>query len=90
MKQWGRNKIVQHLRLNQVSDYCIKKGLSEIDQDEYFSVLKKQAEKKWHELRTNKSVAIRRLKVQRYLLQKGYETALINDALAEINTPSDE
>jgi regulatory protein len=90
IKQWGRNKIVQHLRLNQVSDYCIKKGLSEIGQEEYFSVLKRQAEKKWHELRATKSITIRRLKVQRYLLQKGFEYGLINGALTEINTASDD
>lgn len=84
MKQWGRQKIVQALKLQQVSDYCIKKAMKEIDGNEYEQTLKKLAEKKWHELRAERKSLMKRAKVYRYLLQKGYETDMINDVLKEI------
>jgi regulatory protein len=84
LKKWGRIKIRQHLKQNKVSDYCIKKALTEIDGDTYLLVLKKLADQKWTSLKTEKNMFARRSKVSRYLLQKGYETDLINDVLQEI------
>src|SRR5690606_5982087 len=51
MKQWGRQKILQQLKLNKISEYCIKKAMTEIDEDEYMQVLQKLAERKWQELK---------------------------------------
>ncbi|HRO42660.1 MAG TPA: regulatory protein RecX [Flavipsychrobacter sp.] len=86
MKQWGRNKIIQTLKLQGVSSYCITKALTEIDQVEYANVLKKLGEKKWQELRSERSHLNKKGKFIRYLLQKGYETDLINDFYKEIST----
>src|SRR6185295_8111333 len=41
MKQWGKEKIKQGLRLRKVSDYCIKKAFTEIDPGEYEKALHK-------------------------------------------------
>jgi regulatory protein len=54
IKRWGRIKIRQHLKADQVSDYCIKKAMLEIDGDEYTTVLLRLAEKKWNELEREK------------------------------------
>lgn len=35
IKKWGRFKIRQHLKHNQISEYCIKKGMEEIDEELY-------------------------------------------------------
>jgi regulatory protein len=35
MKQWGRVKIRYELKQKHISEYCIKKGLKEIDEEEY-------------------------------------------------------
>ena len=86
VKQWGKNKIVYALRQNKVSDYCIKKGLSEIDSIDYLEALAKLAAKKWHELRAEKTKLVRKVKLQRYLLQKGFENDLIKDVISEIIT----
>lgn len=83
MKQWGKRKIIEQLKFQQVSEYCIKKGLSEIDESEYFDTAKKLAEKKLNEVRGGKEY-IRKQKVYRYLTQKGYESQVINSALNEI------
>ncbi len=87
MKQWGRVKIVQQLKLNEVSEYCIKKALTEIDPDEYYSTLLRLADKKWQELKGEKNIFIKKKKAYNYLLQKGYEYSLINEAVNEILNP---
>lgn len=85
LKQWGRNKIIQHLKFQQVSSYCINKALTEIDPEEYSSTLRKLAERKWIELKAEKNPFARRMRVLRYLQQKGYETGLSQEVLQEIS-----
>ena len=84
MKHWGRVKIITQLKAKRVSEYCIKKALTEIDPREYFATLCRLTEKKLQELSSEKKDHIRKFKLTRYLLQKGYESSLINDALTEI------
>ncbi len=84
MKQWGRNKIVQQLKFQQVSDYCIKKALTEIDEDDYWAAARYLAEKKKNELRTEKNHYTKKQKVYRYLYQKGYESNLIYETIKEL------
>lgn len=84
MKQWGRKKIVQQLKLKKVSDYCIKKGLSEIDNEEYIKVLYKIASKKVPELRKERNIFAKKAKMQRFLLQKGYEQDIVAEVIKEL------
>lgn len=84
LKKWGRNKIIQSLKQQQVSAYCIRKALTEIDPDEYLNTLAKLAAKKWQELKSERGPLIKKAKLFRYLLQKGYEHDLINDIYKEI------
>lgn len=84
MKQWGRLKIIQQLKLQKVSDYCIKKAMTEIDPNEYYETLKKLTEKKWAELKSEKMLPIKKNKTFRYMAQKGYESSLITEAINEI------
>jgi len=81
---WGKTKIIQHLKLNKISDYCIRKGLSEIDPYEYDRSLQRLASRKWEELRKEKSLLARKSKVLRYMLQKGYEADLVQDVIKEL------
>ncbi len=82
MKQWGKEKIKQQLKLRKISDYCIKKAMTEIDAEDYDRTLKKLASKKAEELRKERSIPTRKLKLYRYLIQKGYERDLV---MTEIN-----
>jgi regulatory protein len=84
MKQWGRRKIVEQLKFQQVSDYCIKKALTEIDEEEYIETLKTLAEKKLKELKSEKNIFTRKQKIYRYLVQKGYESELAGETINEI------
>lgn len=78
MKHWGRLKIKQALKQHQVSDYCIKAGLSEIDEDDYQKTLHKLAEQKWDSLNKEKNKFNKMAKTRNFLLQKGYEADLIH------------
>jgi regulatory protein len=83
IKQWGRKKIMMELKQKQVSAYCIKKGMAEIDDDDYITVLHKLAEKKYQSLRGETDMK-RKYKTMQYLLQRGFESELIQDALKQI------
>jgi regulatory protein len=83
IKNWGRKKIIQHLKQKQVSEYCIRKGLEEIDETEYTLVLQKHLQQKKKELSSEKNIWIRKQKIVRYLLGKGFEQELIYEQLNE-------
>ena len=86
IKHWGRNKIIQQLKLKKISDYCIKKGMSEIDEEVYENTLFKIAEKKWQELRTERNSRTKQVKLFRFLLQRGFETNFINTTINNLIT----
>jgi regulatory protein len=81
MKQWGRVKIVHALKEKRVSQYCIHKALGEIDEAPYLLALKKLASRKWASLQKEKNLYMRSHKTKMYLMQKGYETSHIQQAL---------
>lgn len=85
LKKWGRRKIMQGLKAKRISDYCIKKGMKEIDPETYWENLLHLTEKK---LRTEKerNPFARKQKITRFLQGKGYEADLITDALKTLET----
>lgn len=84
LKGWGRNKIVAHLKLQNVSEYCIKKGLQEIDEEEYLNTLERLMCKKLLELRSERDHFRKRAKLYAYLLQKGYESRIITEVYQKL------
>ncbi|HET7115195.1 MAG TPA: regulatory protein RecX [Hanamia sp.] len=81
MKQWGKNKIKQSLKFKQVSEYCIKKALKEIDEREYEKTFQKLTEQKLKTLKSEKNIFIKKRKLQDFLLMKGYETGMIREVV---------
>jgi len=82
LKQWGKVRIRYQLKQKHVSDYCIKKALAAIDEEEYSQTLARLAEQKWESLKEEENVLTRKQKLQSFLQQKGYEIDLIK-AVAE-------
>jgi regulatory protein len=82
-KQWGRKKILVELKQRQISAYCIKKGMEEIDGEAYDKTLYNLAEKKYASLKGEQYLK-RKYKTMQYLLQKGYEPEFIQDAVEQI------
>jgi len=80
-KNWGRIKIKYELKQKQVSDYCIKKALLQIEEEEYLKTLDKLAAAKLNLLKAEKNIFVKKKKLQNYLQQKGYEVDLIKDVI---------
>lgn len=80
-KKWGRVKISHALKQKQVSAYCIKKALKQIDDEEYLKVLQKHFEAKLKTLKSEKNIFIKKRKLQDYLMQKGFESNLIREMM---------
>jgi len=76
IKKWGRRKIISELKKKQISINYINTGIKEIDTDVYLDILRKQLYKKWKEIK-EKNHLKRKKKIVNYLLQKGFESALI-------------
>jgi len=84
MKQWGKVKIKQALKFKQVSEYCIRKALKEIEGNEYEKTFQKLAEQKLKTLKGEKNIFIKKRKLQDFLMHKGFETNMIHDAVNQV------
>ena len=84
VKDWGRIKIKYELKKHQVSEYCIKQALLNISEEEYQQKLEKLAAIKLKSLKGEKNEFIKKKKLQSYLMQKGYESFLINECLQKM------
>ena len=80
IKHWGRVKIKYELKQKQVSEYCIKKALKQIDNEEYLKVLGKLAKEKYASLKSEQYL-IRKKKTMDYLMQRGFEMELIRTVI---------
>lgn len=80
IKKWGRIKIKIELKQKRVSDYCIKKALSQIDDEEYIKTLKRLLELKQKLIKEKHPIKLK-YKLLNYLASKGYEKDLIMDVL---------
>jgi len=83
IKRWGRNKIVQELKLRRISAYDIKKGLKEIDEEEYDKTIATLIEKKLHDYRSEKNPYVLKSKVAKFLMTRGFEGELVWSQLNE-------
>ncbi len=83
-KQWGRVKIKYQLKQKQVSEYCIKKALKIIDEDDYLQILQKLFDQKLKTLKGEKNIFIKKRKLQDFLMQKGFETDLVRELLGNL------
>ena len=85
MNQWGRKKIEFELKQKHVSEYCIRKGLKEINDMDYRNTLEKLGKQKWEQLEDEQDVFTRRKKLSDYLLQKGYEYSYIAEIVSSVS-----
>jgi regulatory protein len=84
IKQWGRIKIKQALKQKQISTYCIQKALASINEADYRNTAMKIINQKLLTLKAEKNQYIKSRKLQLYMLQKGFETDLVNECLSQL------
>jgi regulatory protein len=80
IKRWGRIKIKEWLKAKGISEYCIRKGLQEVDARDYHAALLSLIEKRAAK-ETEKNEYKRKHKIAAYLIGKGYEPDLVWEAL---------
>ena len=85
VKKWGKIKILRGLQQHNISPYCIKKGMQEIDEDEYIETLQVLLEKK-NSLLTETNDFKRKAKLANYAAGKGYEPSLIWDLIKTLSS----
>jgi regulatory protein len=83
INEWGKKKISNALKEKQVSSDIIDKALNTIDDNDYQEKLGELTQKKFESLKGEQNMT-RKKKTMEYMLQKGYESQLIMQALAEI------
>lgn len=88
-KKWGRIKINAALQQKRVSAYNIRKGLTVIEETAYRKCLLQLASAKWKSIKSEQWIN-RMAKTTNYLLQKGYESNLIQDAIIQIRSKEKE
>ncbi len=89
IKKWGRVKIIYALKQKRVSPVNIKYALKEIDDVNYKAILMRLAETKWKLLK-NEQYLNRQAKTSQYLINKGYEPALVQEAIQQIRKAAKE
>jgi regulatory protein len=85
VKEWGRQKIAYELKLKGLSARNIQTGLAEIDDETYQATLSELLRKKAATLRKD-SPLVRKQKLARFAIGKGYEPDLVWDLLANFTS----
>lgn len=83
MKKWGRVRIIKELKFRVDSDNLVRAALKEIDEQEYWDTLVYLAEKKVGEMKEKDSFK-RKMKLYQFLVYKGYESDLVQQAIDDL------
>lgn len=83
IKKWGKNRIVNELKLRQVSKFNIKSALAEINDEDYHRTLDELAKKRMTQI-SETNVQKKRKKLADYLLYRGWESNLVYEKLKEL------
>jgi regulatory protein len=83
IKNWGRSRISYELKQKRVSEYCIKKALKEINEEEYLEKAKKMTKAKYAALK-GEQYLIRKKKTIDYMISKGYESSVVLNTMKEL------
>lgn len=80
IKGWGKKKITLALKQKDISEYCIRKGLLQIDQREYLDYLSNITEKTFAK-HSGLQEYQRNAKTAQYIIGRGFEATLVWDEL---------
>jgi len=83
IKHWGKTRIINELKLRNISQYNINTALREITSEEYEETFDTVSNKHWQSI-TEKNVQKRRKKFCDFLLRKGFESHLIYQKMKEL------
>lgn len=81
IKRWGRMKITRELKQKDVSAYCIRKALTEIEEEEYVATLEAELERRNRIEKKGLHPYLKRRKLADYMFQRGYESGMTWEAI---------
>lgn len=76
INKWGKVRIRQELKKRQISDYCIRKGMEEIPEEDYFRQAEEVIRQKNERLKEPDDFK-RHSKLAAYAIRRGYESELV-------------
>jgi len=76
IKKWGRTRILRELKMRDISSYCIRKAMKEIEEDEYQKTLKELLRKRANLIRDNNVFVLKR-KIVQHAIRRGFEPELV-------------
>ncbi len=80
IKKWGKIKIKIELKKRKISDYCIRKAMQEIPDNDYTHTLEQLIVKKSKDVK-DKKAEVRNHKIAQYAISRGFESDLVWDIL---------
>jgi regulatory protein len=83
MKKWGKKRIVNELKLRNISRFNIHSALKEIPENEYADTLDALAQKRLGEIK-ERHPQKRKKKLADYLLYRGWESHLVYAKIREL------
>ena len=86
--KFGRTRIRRELEMRGISDYCIRKAMTEIGEEDYLRTLREVIEKKSGRLKEPDEF-VRKGKVAQYAIKRGFESNLVWEVLGKPEGKSD-
>lgn len=87
IKHWGKSRIVNELKMRNISQYNINAALQEIDDDDYLESFDTIALRQWNSISEPNPIK-KRKKFCDFLLRKGYETDLVYEKMRKLEQDS--
>lgn len=85
IKNWGKQRIKNELKLRNISNYNINSALKEINEEAYLQTLETLSTKKLQLIKET-NLLKKKSKLANYLISKGFETTLVFNHLNTIFT----
>lgn len=83
-KKWGKRRIVNELKLREISKYNIGLALKEISETEYMATFHALADKRLAQLTSETNLQKKRKNLADYLLYRGWESGLVYEKVREL------
>ena len=83
IKKWGKNRILQELKVRDISSFNIKLGMKEISEDNYQKTFYELFEKRRREVKQLTKTEQKK-KIFSYMSYRGWENSKIYDALRDL------
>ncbi|KRB54089.1 regulatory protein RecX [Flavobacterium sp. Root186] len=83
IKNWGKIRITNELKLRNISSTNIKIALKEISAEEYIETFENLSERCWNNIQEKNNLK-KRKKFCDYLLRRGYESNLVYEKVKEL------